>query len=243
MRYCLFLLLLLAGCAGAEFEGDQGPPLKASDMLSMHRQAPFSEQLHDAPKVGQYWLTVTSNPGGLQQKEGKCVARRVEDCVIVEHQYTWRGVERPGDEFQWAVAYLVRPSDPKHRVLRGWRAVKGDLPREMPVMTEPPNPVDHGGEYINSERPFTRRINEQEFHGTRTDSLEIGQPTMGITLWVADNGWFDRVVETHIQLEDGHTGTKVTEARTDGESWIDWEGVDTRPDYMLDQNGFVVPRK
>lgn len=247
LRICLLLLLLLSGCVFKDSFHLEDPPTQTSDFLAVYPQGPYSEPLHADPKVGQYWLTVStdSNPGAIIREEGKCIALRVEDCVIVEHQYTYRDIERKGDKFQWVVACMVNPADPEHRVLRAWNAEKGDPPKELSVIIKPPKPVEDDADGYQVERePFTREIGEQVFHGTVTHGVKKDDRSVQWRTWVADDGWFDQVVEVTTGTELWGFSYKVTEARIDVKAWINWEGVDTRPDYVFDYDrGFALPRK
>jgi hypothetical protein len=244
MRSCLLILVCIAtGCASPQRGGV--PKERQEDLEWLLRAEPTLD-LHPNPKVGKYWeLTTFFSDGVSRRAERWVVSREVEDCLIVELQVTYSGPEIPEPALS-ATAYLVEAAGGDSRVLRAWEVfIASEPPTEVYVSRTPRKPKDP--RYLpklDEELEFREEHLGRTFHGkVRRYSWGSYDPEPK-EFWIAEDGWFDGRYGWREVRKNGSTGTRceLTAIGTDGESWIDWEGVDIRAGYMLDTQWSVVPR-
>ena len=246
MRYApLLLMLALVGCASnpkpSQGWGGNVDPQPVYDTIVIHPNI----------EVGQYWETTTEFSSASQSTtERWCVTRKVEDCFIVEHQTT--NPLSADHSFARSTAYLIDPQVNQGKVLRAWRGVPRLRPREIEVLPSPvwiDEPSD-SDQPRNASTPivagFMREVGGKTLFGKRWLYVtvdEAGNKEGEVEHWYASNGWFGGLVESKHTTGATTFHQKLTKLGTNGKSWLDWKGVDVRPDYQLLEDKQVDSRE
>ena len=245
MRVCLpFLMLLLAGCPVYRPYGDD---FTAADYRASRRkaEAPHDIALHSNPRVGQYWDRQYETHGYPNERqswsERRCVTREVDGHFVIEMQEHRPDFNCTGEDVYWVTAVLVDQPGEQARVLRAWVGEKGGRPTEIHVQPK------HIEEETRHTHLLWHSAFDQTFDGYELSGTEkvLGPHEDGPrTTWIrkAGNGWFDGIADYEFSFIDYGNEYHLQAIGRDGATWLNWEGVDTRPDYLLDEEKKVVRR-
>ena len=236
------LLMLVAGCVYRDDFHREDPPITSDEMISSFVAGDAHAQgqilLHAEPEVGQYAEYTTS--WGMVERW--CVVREVNGHFIVENQRSMDSHDSRSPETRhWVMAFLVAPGEQKPDVLRAWVAVKNGEPTEIRVGPIP-TPLK-SVPIILEEEAISRQVNEYTLNGIHRRGQTEGQEGTTWEQWLADDAWFGGVVEVRTTYAENASSYRLDAMHLHGESWMNWDGVDVRPDHMLDAVGRVVPRE
>lgn len=206
----LFLPLLLCGFLG---DGDKPenpekkPPLPQLDTTDVTirgytegtDKAPWFIALHSDPKAGQYW-EVGSDSFEIQTSTRWQVTQVSDETALIEQR-----IKLDAEMFKsdYVIAYRVdlSPEEGEPMITRAWIAEPGRKPQRIKVSEMPAKDPAK-----KAEKPDDKADPEDE--GEAFKDLELAGGVwagklftrkfddMTTKLWVAETGWFDKVVKT-----------------------------------------------
>lgn len=238
---CCIAHLLLSACGPTEWLYPEIKEPEAKDFVRMHLdsgfRARFQVVLHSKAKAGQYWETASGvSPA---HKEGWLVAAERGEHFILEYHRHVGGSE-------WLLAYLVGPpgvdaSEGRARVYRAWIGEHGGNLNEIEV-TPHSSSGSSSESTVIAEEKFSLVVAGRKWSGTKTTfERENSAPS---NVYVADTGWFGGLIRVESSSPETEGYLIELSAFSENEQpWVDWEGVDVRPGFYLNEKGVVVPRE
>ncbi len=222
--FAMMAIVAMSACGGGDITGDDGDGCGDGcsgdsggvDMAEMMMQpyldgtvkASYWIGIHDDPQAGQYWEKTTTM-SGMETVNKWVVAARDGDTCIVENDM--------GQGYALAYKLDLTAEMGDVNVTEAWIGKLGEKGEAIEVMAKP-EPAETGGEapeYETTTEDFSVDLAGMTWTGTLTTTKGDGWESK---VWMADNGWFDKVVK----MESGAMVTELTAAGEDAEPLLDW---------------------
>lgn len=219
----------------AEEEEEEPVDEALSDMmLKMYSdgtmKAMYAVALHAEPKEGQLWKTRSvTDFGGIEQKTSDQwqVAKVIGKQAVIENRQSTYGL---------VLAYLVDTSLTeeelwkKGNVRKAWVGKKGEAPIEIEVMEIPK--AEGGEDAQPPEKNYTdtsEEFKDLELAGKKWSgkkaTLKMNDNSFESSSWVADKGWFNKVVKMAYKMEAGTMTQELAKVSSTAKPLLKWDGI------------------
>lgn len=206
----------------------------ADMMLEMYENGSmkvmYAVQLHDKAKEGQFWKTrMVSNFGGVETKTSDLwqVVKIVGKQAIIENRSGHFG----GVVVAYQVDMTVTGDDvwKKGNVLKAWVGKGGQAPvaaqiMEVPDMAETPKAPEAADYETTTEDFKDLELASGKWSGKKT-TVKMGDSGYVSASWMADNGWFTKVVKMEFSMDAGTMTQELVKYGAKGKALLKWDGV------------------
>jgi hypothetical protein len=172
------------GCGGGGTDNTQM-------MIDNIKEASYWVTVHENPAAGEYWETGFEMSGMTNTTRWQ-VSKVDGSTAIIEQQETskasWGG-------YNYVIAYevdLSKTMDDGVNVNMAWIGKAGEAGKEIAVMAKPDATNGCAPEVESTTEPFEVEIAGGKWNGTLTTTTVSGTESK---VWVADNGWFGKMVK------------------------------------------------